>query len=69
MMAAYLGVEESAVDSKHLSDPREAVRTDIEALRANPFLPRGLVASGLVYDIDSGRAEVVCPPRALGDED
>jgi carbonic anhydrase len=68
MLAAYFGVEEDAVKDKHLDDPRQAVREDIEALRANPFLPPALVVSGIVYDIDSGLAEVVCPPRALGSE-
>jgi carbonic anhydrase len=69
LMAAYMGTEEDALAEKHLGDPREAVRTDIEALRANPFLPPALVVSGIVYDLDSGLLEVVCPPRALGDQD
>jgi carbonic anhydrase len=69
MMAAYFGIEEDALDGKHLGDPREAVREDIEALRANPLLPPGLVVSGIVYDVESGLAEVICPPRALGSAD
>lgn len=68
MIAGYFGVEENAVDAKHIGDPRAAVRADIETLRENPLLPRTLVASGIVYDLESGRAEVVCPPRELGAE-
>jgi carbonic anhydrase len=66
MVASYFGIEEDAVASKHLSDPTEAVRADLEALRSNPLMPPTLVASGIVYDIETGLVEVVCPPQPLG---
>jgi carbonic anhydrase len=69
MMASYFGVDEDAVPAKHLSDPREAVRTDVQTLRSNPLIPRTLVVSGIVYDIATGQAEVVCPPEPLGTAD
>jgi carbonic anhydrase len=66
VIAGYFGVVEEAVPDKHLSDPRLAVRADLETLRANPLIPATLVASGIVYDVDTGVAEIVCAPQALG---
>jgi carbonic anhydrase len=68
LIASYFGVEEDAVPAKHLSDPKEAVRADIETLRANPLMPATLMASGIVYDVETGLAEIVCPPEPLGAE-
>lgn len=67
LMAYFLGVGEGEVAAKHLTDPFESVRTDLELLRANPLIPRTLIASAVVYDIASGRVEVVCPPPPLGE--
>jgi carbonic anhydrase len=35
------------------------VRVDIALLAANPFLPASLSVSGVVYDVASGRVELV----------
>jgi carbonic anhydrase len=66
MIAAYFGIDEHTIPTKHLSDPHAAVRADLDALRANPLMPPTLIASGVVYDIASGSAEIVCPPAPLG---
>jgi len=66
LLADYFGVCEADVAARHLSDPVASVRTDIELLRSHPLLPRTLIASGIVYDVESGHAAVICPPRALG---
>jgi carbonic anhydrase len=66
VIASYFGVDEGEVAAKHLRDPREAVRADLDTLRENPLIPATLVASGIVYDVETGRAEIVCPPEALG---
>jgi carbonic anhydrase len=66
MVAQYFGIEEAQVGAKHLSDPHEAVRTDLHALCAHPLIPPTLIASGVVYDIASGRAELVAAPAPLG---
>jgi carbonic anhydrase len=67
LMAYYFGVDEDEVAAKHLTDPFESVRTDLELLRANPLIPRTLIASAVVYDIASGRVEVLSPPAPLGE--
>jgi carbonic anhydrase len=68
LLANYLGISEDEVPHRHVTDPMASVRTDIELLRSNPFLPRTLVASGIVYEVETGRAEIVCPPAALGED-
>jgi carbonic anhydrase len=40
-------------------DPREAVRTEVDAVKNHPFAPESLVVHGLVYDLSSGAIEVV----------
>jgi carbonic anhydrase len=66
MLARYFRVPAAEVPSKHVTDPWASVKADLEVLRANPLIPRTLIASGVVYDIKSGRAEVVCAPAPLG---
>lgn len=66
LVARYFRVPESEIPAKHLTDPRASVRADLDLLRSHPLIPRTLIASGIVYDIKSGRAEVVCPPARLG---
>ncbi len=67
LLAAYFGVSEADVAGRHVTDPVASVRTDIALLRSHPLLPRTLIASGIVYDVESGHAEMICPPRALGE--
>ncbi len=67
LMAYFFGVGEDEVAAKHLCDPSESARADLELLRANPLIPRTLIASALMYDVASGRVEVICPPAPLAD--
>lgn len=62
-LAGYFGVEAAALPTKAVSDPRAAVAVDVALLRSNPHLPRDWVVSGLVYDVHTGRVEVVVPPE------
>jgi carbonic anhydrase len=67
LMAYYLGVDENDVATKHLTDPVASARADLELLRANPLIPRALIASAVTYDIATGRVQVVSPPAPLGE--
>ena len=67
VLAPFLGVRPAELGAKNLSDPREAVRSDIALLRQNPFVPPTLIVSGLVYDVDTGCVETIVPPTALRD--
>ena len=66
-LAAELGTAPDALDLDTLTDPRASLRADLAALHSNPMLPRGLIVSGLLYDVDTGLLETVVAPAALGD--
>ncbi|HUG86785.1 MAG TPA: hypothetical protein VMM13_19605 [Euzebya sp.] len=66
VLSSFFGVEVAEVTALHIGDPYRAVRSDVEQLRSNPMLPRSLVVSGLVYDVDTGLVETVMPPAPLG---
>jgi carbonic anhydrase len=65
VLAPMFGIDATEIADRHLADPFLAVAADIELLRENPFVPGTLVASGLVYDIDSGRITSVVAPNPL----
>ena len=44
---------------KAFEDPRDAVEREIAALRAEAFMPEDVVLHGLLYELASGRVEVV----------
>lgn len=53
------------VDTYAITDPRESVATDIERLRDNDQVPSGLRISGHVYDVATGRLEMVVETTQL----
>jgi carbonic anhydrase len=65
LLAKNLGVETKDLDSLAIADPYEAVAIDVAKLKANPSLPGGFTVTGLVYDIATGRVNVVVPPAQL----
>jgi carbonic anhydrase len=40
-------------------DPQEAVKKEVEAIKGYPFVPESLIVHGLVYDLSSGKIEIV----------
>jgi len=67
-LAPYFGVAPDELDAKAVMDPYAAVKVDIAALKADPTLPDESTVSGLVYDVATGRVEIVVPPTRLRDE-
>jgi carbonic anhydrase len=65
LLAKNLGVETKDLDSLAIADPYEAVAIDVAKLKANPSLPGGFTVTGLVYDVATGRVNVVVPPALL----
>ena len=61
-LAAYLGVAPEDLETKAPRDPYAAVAVDVADLTALPSLPAGSTVSGVVYDVETGRVEVVVPP-------
>lgn len=65
LLATHLGVAQSDFDAIAIADPYASVAFDVAALRADPALPAGLTVSGLVYDVATGKAEIVVAPAAI----
>ena len=65
LLAKHMGVETTALDGLDVTDPRKSVAHDIAALRADDRLADAVTVSGLVYDVATGRVEVVVPPAPL----
>src|SRR5580658_376268 len=65
MLAHYFQMQEGALKTKAVTDPRAAVAVDVAALRAIPALPGAWLLSGLVYDVATGLVEIVVPPAPI----
>lgn len=65
LLAKYMGVPRDGLDSLAIDDPDRAVAIDVTSLKDNPLLPAELTVSGLVYDVQNGRIEIVVPPALL----
>jgi carbonic anhydrase len=64
-LAHYFQIQEGDLKTKAVTDPRAAVAVDVAALRAIPALPGEWLISGLVYDVATGRVEIVIPPAPI----
>jgi len=68
LLAKYFGVAPADLDALAIADPHKAVAVDVAALKANPLLPGGFLVTGLVYDVTTGRIEIVVPTSLLRPE-
>ena len=68
LIAEYLRVDQAALDGLAITDPYKAVAVDVAALKANPRLPAGLIVTGVVYDVVTGRTDIVVPSSRLRPE-
>ena len=59
MLAAYFHVAPTALTAKHVADPRAAVESDINVLRSAPQIAATFRLTGVVYDVDTGRIDIV----------
>ena len=66
LLATMFGINPTDVAARHIDDPTKAVVTDVELLRSNLLMPRDLVVSGLVYDVDTGKVATIIAPAPLG---
>ncbi len=65
MLSQYFQVPETDLKTKAVTDPRAAVAIDVALLRTIPALPDAWLISGLVYDVATGRIEIVVPPAPI----
>jgi carbonic anhydrase len=57
------GVDTRSLEFRTIPDQRAALETDVLRVRSSPYLPRDLVVAGALYDVKSGRIEIL-----VGDE-
>ncbi len=65
MLAGYFQVPEAHLPGKAVRDPQSAVAADVALLRSIEDLPGSWLVSGLVYDVATGKVQVVVPPSPL----
>ena len=68
MLAGYFGIDKNELETKAVTNPREAVAADVAAIKSNPNLPSQWDVYGLVYDVTTGLVETVVAPNELSDE-
>ena len=65
LLAKHLGVTRSQLECMDVTDPYRAVAMDVAAWKANLDVPGEFMISGIVYDVASGRIEIVVPAARL----
>ncbi|WP_265594351.1 carbonic anhydrase [Haloferula sp. BvORR071] len=61
LLAKHFGVEMSGLAELAITDPYQSVAVDVTALKANPQLAAGICITGMVYDLATGKVDVVLP--------
>jgi carbonic anhydrase len=64
LLAEYFEIPPSELDRKSVNDPVGSVRADVDVIKSSIAAPDFLV-SGLVYDVATGRVEIVVPPTQV----
>ncbi len=67
-LAKHFNVEPAGLEAMAVTDPYKSVAVDVAALKANPNLPSGILVTGIVYDVATGKIEIVVPPALLRPE-
>jgi carbonic anhydrase len=58
------GVDTRSLEFHTIPDQRATLARDVERIEHYPFLPAGVTVAGCVYDVKTGRIEIVVPPSA-----
>jgi carbonic anhydrase len=56
------GIDTRSLDFRTISDQADTLRRDVQRIRSSPYLPAGLPVVGAIYDVTTGRIDVVVPP-------
>jgi carbonic anhydrase len=55
------GIDTRSLEFRTIPDQKACLTQDVQKVRSFPYLPRGLAVVGCLYDVASGRLEVVVP--------
>jgi carbonic anhydrase len=61
-LTSSLGIDTRSVDLGTIADQRATLARDVVRIQASPFLPPDIAVTGCIYDVRTGRIEVVVPP-------
>lgn len=64
-LSQRLGIEPEVVQALATHDHEATLAADIERLRQSPVVPKDLVVSGYMYDVESGTMRQIVSPTAL----
>jgi carbonic anhydrase len=60
-IAADSGIDTRSLDFRTITDQCGTLTRDVQRIRSSPYLPAGLPVLGGLYDVRTGRIEVVVP--------
>jgi carbonic anhydrase len=60
-IAAESGVDTRSLDFHTIPDQQATLARDVQRIRSSPYLPADLAVAGALYDVRTGRIEVVVP--------
>lgn len=60
-IAAESGIDTRSIEFHTIADQRRTLEQDVQRVRSSPYLPAGLAVLGGIYDVHTGRIEVVIP--------
>ncbi|MGN6331397.1 MAG: beta-class carbonic anhydrase [Motilibacteraceae bacterium] len=60
-IAERSGIDVRSLDLATVADMRGTLADDVQRIRSWPYLPAGLPVAGAVYDVDTGKLEIVEP--------
>ncbi|MEO6203812.1 MAG: carbonic anhydrase [Mycobacteriales bacterium] len=55
------GLDTRSLEFRTVSDQQSVLEADVQKIRSSPYLPRGLVVVGALYDVTTGRIGVLVP--------
>ncbi|NNH23773.1 carbonic anhydrase [Pseudokineococcus marinus] len=60
-IAESAGLDTRSLEFRTIPDQRATLEHDVQRIRSSPYLPAGLPVAGCVYDVRSGRLDVLVP--------
>ncbi len=58
---ASAGTDTRSLRFETIPDQRATLAADVQRIRSSPYLPKGLAVVGAIYDVRTGKLEVVVP--------
>jgi carbonic anhydrase len=55
------GIDTRSLDFGTIPDQRTTLQQDVQKIRSFPYLPQGLAVVGCLYDVHTGKVEIVVP--------